>query len=622
MPGISEITVNMEYGVHAKKIPQTWDHLRRKVKDAKILLPQGAQDPIVNDDFGNVYGIFVAVTGNGYEYGEFYDYVDYIRRELLQVEGIKRIEFFGTQTESIDVCFSAEKLASMSINPLMIVQSMYDQGQVVNPGSIISGDERIRMNVGNKYGSIKEIEEIAIHVEGGTSIKLGDIAEVRRTLYEPKTTALTFNGERAISLAMSMESGVNVVEVGDRYEKKIAELTSTLPTGIEVNSIFSQPERVSYSIMGFVINLAESVLIVVLVLLIAMGLRSGLLIASGLIFTILGTFMVMSFLDIQLERISLAAIIVAMGMLVDNSIVVTDGILIDLKKGVSRKTAFTAIVKRTALPLLGATAIAILAFMPLGFTPGGVGEYLNSLFSVIAISLFLSWIFATVQTPYMATNFFKKSQANSNEIKKTNPYNTPFYNWFKRLIEWALGHKAAFLSTSVALLFLSMYSFQFVRFEFMPLLDYNQFVVEYKMQKGTDINVIEKDLNEISKELLTWDEIINVTTAAGGPPARYSLIRPMDSGGSNYGELIIDVEDYKTSVLIGAKILAYLHANYPQAEVRKREYGAVTSGYEIEVQFSGPDAFRNGLIISCLLALGTDFVLLFGKGTGCYLQNH
>ncbi len=589
MPGMSMITINIDSKIDSKDMPQIWDHLRRKVNAIRSQLPSGAQDPIINDDFGDVYGIFVAVTGEGYEYREFYDYVDFLRRELLDVEGVKRIEMFGTQTEAVDIVFSAEKLASMSINPLNIVQAVYDQGQVVNPGSIISGTDRVRLSVGNKYSSLKEIEDILVQVPGGGSFKLGDIAEIRSTFYEPKREALLYNGERAISLAVSVESGVNVINVGEAFDEKVKELKGKLPAGIEVNNVFSQPDRVSYAIQGFIINLVESVLIVVVVLLFAMGMRSGLLIASGLVFTILATLIVMYSFDIQLQRISLAAIIVAMGMLVDNSIVIADGILIDLKKGARRSVAFTSIVKRTAMPLLGATAIAILAFMPLALSPDGAGEYLSSLFSVLGISLFLSWIFAMVQTPYMASIFFRKKQAKAGNNESEDPYSTRFYKMFRSATEWTLERKYTILVASIVLLVGSFYSFRYVKFNFMPVLDYNQFVVEYKLPQGSDISAVEKDLQEISDELGTWDRVINVTAAAGRTPARYSLIRPMSTGGSNYGELIVDVKDFDASVTVGDSIVDYISENFPQAETRKRFYAPVFNEYEIEVQFSGPD---------------------------------
>jgi multidrug efflux pump subunit AcrB len=588
LPGYSEVTITIESGVPTKEMPQVWDHLRRKVNGVKSSLPQGVHEPIVNDDFGDVYGIFVAVTADGYEYNEFYDYVDFLRREFLEVEGIKRIELFGTQTEAIDISFSSEKLAGLNINPMMIVQAMNDEGNVVNSGSIISGTERVRLSVGQKFSTVDEVENVLVQVPGGNSFRLGDIATVTRSFYQPKTEGLKYNGERAISLAMSVESGVNVVEVGEKFDEKLKSLESKLPVGVEVHEVYSQPERVKYSINGFIINLVESVLIVIVILLIAMGMRSGLLIASGLVFTILATFIVMLVTGIELQRISLGAIIVAMGMLVDNSIVVADGILMDLKRGVDRKKAFTLSAKKTALPLLGATVIAILAFLPLAMSPDEAGEYMKSLFYVLAISLFLSWIFAMVQTPFMAASFYKNG-IKSKKKQSKDPYDTKFYKAFKGLIQYALTHKLLVSAISVVVLVISLYSFRFVKFEFMPLLDYSQFVVEYKLPRGADINKVEKDLTQISKEIVNWEEVDQVTAAVGRTPARYTLIRPVATHSNSYGELIVDTKDYETSVIAGEKIVDYIKRNYPHAETRKRIYGPIFTEYEIEVMFSGPD---------------------------------
>ncbi len=587
--GYSQITVEIEPVIASKRLPQIWDHLRRKINDVKSSLPSGASDPIVNDDFGDVYGIFVTVTGEGYKYKEFYNYVDLLRREFLEVEGVKRVEMFGDQTELIELVFSTEKFAELNINPFIIVQTLNDEGQVIDPGSVKSGIDRIDLRIGQKFSSIEDIANTIIQVPDGGSFRLGDIVEIKRSFYEPKSTGLTYDGERAISLALSMESGVNVITVGEKFDEKLAELKPLLPAGIEVHSVFSQPERVAYSIRGFIINLLESVVIVIVVLLFAMGIRSGLLIASGLLFTILATFIFMNGLGMELQRVSLAAIIVSMGMLVDNAIVIADGIIIDLKRGVKRERAFTSIVRKTALPLLGATVIAILAFLPLGLSPGAMGEYLGSLYRVLAISLLLSWVFAMIQTPYMASLFYKKRKPGSKKSANKDPFDNTFYHKFRDLIQWSLSHKILFIVTSLVILVASLASFKFVRFEFMPALDYNQFVIEYKLPKGSELTNVEKDLNEITSEIVKWDDIQGVTQSIGSTPARYTLLRPVSTGGSNYGELIIDVEDYETTLVVGEQIVKYIKEHYPQAETRKRVYGPVFTDYEIEAQFSGPD---------------------------------
>ena len=586
--GMSEITINFNDYVTTPQMPQIYDHLRRKINDAKSDLPAGASAPIVLDDYADVYGLFLAVSADGYSYSELNDYVEYIKREMLQVENIRRIEIFGQQTETVDIKFSTEKFAQLGLNPMLIVQSINDQASIVNPGNVVVGTERIRLSLGAKFKSIDDIKNLLVQVPGGGAFALSEIADVERSFYTPKRGDFKYNGKKAMSLAISMESKVNVIKVGEVFDQKIAELEENLPVGIEINKIFYQPERVQLSIRGFMVNLAESVLIVIVVLLFAMGLRSGLLIASGLVFTILGTFIVMLAMGIELQRVSLAAIIVAMGMLVDNAIVVADGILIDLKKGMDRKKAFVNTAQKTAIPLLGATVIAIMAFMPLGFSAGSAGEYLSSLFFVLAISLFLSWIFAMIQTPYMANWFYRKETSN-NKGGEEELFNNGLYRWFKKVLSNMLWHKSVFIAITSVLLLVSLWSFKFVRQEFMSTLDYPQYVIEYWLPQGSDIYQVEKDLDEVYEDVKDWEGVDNITISIGQTPARYTLLRPMNNLNSNYGELIVDTESFEMAQKTSSEIVKFLEDKYPQAFIRARTYSPIFSAYMIEAKFTGPD---------------------------------
>lgn len=588
LPGLSEITIDIQSHVNTADLPQIWDHLRRKVNDTKSNLPEEAGDPIVNDDFGDVYGIFVAVSSDGYTYEELEKYTEYLKKEYLGVKGIKRIELYGKKTETIDIVFSNEKFAKLGINPMYIVQSLNSQLKVSNPGDIVSGPERIKINPGQKISSISEIENLLVTVPGQGSFKLSEIAEIKRSYMKPIMNSLNFNGKQALGMAISMEKGINVVDIGKLFDGKTEELNKDLPAGIEINKIYFQPDRVSSAINNFVVNLVESIIIVIIVLLFAMGLRSGMLISSGLIFTILGTLGLMLAFGIELHRISLAAIIVAMGMLVDNSIVVADGILIDLKKGKDRRKSFIDTAKKTAMPLLGATAIAILAFLPLAMSPNGAGEYLTSLFSVLAISLGLSWVFAMIQIPFMARFFFWKD-VKQKASKESNPYDKPLYRKFEKIIRYLLHHKTIMIATTAVVVVLSFYCFRFVKVLFMPNLDYNQFMVEYYLPKGSDIDQVSEDLENIQNELLSWDEIKDVVVSVGSTPARYTLVRPMNNLNANYGELIINVEDYDAAQAATTKVDKYIAEHYPQANSRARMYNPMFSDYEIEAMFTGPD---------------------------------
>ncbi len=590
MPGMSQITVYIKGQIHTKELPQIWDHLRRKVNDAKPSLPQGAGNPIVNDDFGDVYGIFMAVTSDGYSYQELEGHTDYLRSQLLLVDGVKRIEVIGKQVETVNITFSSDRFAQLGVNPLSIVRALNDQGSVVNAGSVVAGPERIRLNIGKKFQSINEIKDLNIPANDSKSFRLGDITEITRGYLSPKRSGMKYNSLNALGLAVAMESGDNIIELGQRIDSNLDRLAQNLPVGIEVHKVYNQPTKVKSAINDFTINLVESVVIVVVILLFAMGLKAGLLIASSLVFTILGTFIVMDFMGMTLDKISLGAIVLAMGMLVDNAIVIVDGILSDLGKSKTRSTAFVASVKQNALPLIGATLVAILAFMPLAFNTTAAGEFLKPLFYVLAISLIISWILAITQVPFMAALFYKNAKIKNKSAEKLkDPYSGPVYKLFSNVIRYALWHKSFFTIGTVAVLILSFSAFGLINKDFFPGSNYNQFMMEYRLPMGSDINQVENDLHEIEKELLKWDEVKKVVSVLGSSPVRYTLSRPMSSFNPSYGELIIDTEDYKAADELIRKIEANIPEKYPQAEIRCRKYSSVGGEYKIQAVFSGPD---------------------------------
>ncbi|KAF5052184.1 Cobalt-zinc-cadmium resistance protein CzcA [anaerobic digester metagenome] len=444
----------------------------------------------------------------------------------------------------------------------------------------------MRVGVGQKIASIKEIENLLIQVPGGGNFRLGDIATVKRSYLQPENEALYYNDKPGLTLGLSNESGINVVKLGERLDEKLAELQKELPAGIEINQVYYQPDRVDDAVRNFMLNLAMSVGIVIVVLMFAMGLRSGLLISSGLVFTIMGTLIVMLAIGLPLHRVSLAAIILAMGMLVDNAIVVADGILVDLKSGIERNKAFINTAKKTALPLLGATAVAILAFLPLGMSPNAAGEFLSSLFTVLIISLSLSWIFAMIQTPFNAKYFYRKERPKGEHAEA---YDNKFYRSFGSVLKWGIRHKFIFTAVSFAVLIFAFWSFRFVKVDFMPKIDYDQFYIEYYLPQGSDIKAVEKDALQIQKEILKMDGVNSVMASVGRPAARYLLMRHMPTGGSNYADFIIETKTTDRVAEIIPEIQKYLNNNYPDAFFRVLEYVAAFYDADIEAQFTGPD---------------------------------
>ena len=587
LPGMSQITVNIKSNVDTDELPQLWDHLRRKIYDAQGNLPQGASAPMINDDFGDVSGIFLAITNDGHDALEFERTVNNIKQRLLAVKGIKRIEMFGAPQQVVNITFNNAYFATLGINPSAIFQFFNDQGTIDNSGSFKTGDERMRISIGNKFQSLEEIRDFEVKLPDGNRYRLGDIADITRDDQEPYLTKLKYNDQNAISLAVSMNKGGNVVKLGEAVESQLSLIQNDLPVGIEIHPVFYQHKKVSESINNFLINLIESVVIVIVVLLLAMGFRAGLLIASGLVFTILATFIVMNMAGVEIHRVSLAAIIIAMGMLVDNAIVVADGILVDLGKGMPRAKAFFNTAIKSGVPLLGATLVAILAFMPLAFNHTGAGEFLRSLFFVLAISLFVSWILAMIQTPYMA-QFFYREKKNGND-ESTPQQHGKFYQIIERIIHYALWHKSMVTIAVIVITILSFAAFGFAKKDFFPGSTSDQFLLEYRLPEGKDITEVEKDLNAIYQQMSTWDEVDYVVTSLGTTPARYTLMRPMAQLSQSYGELIVALKDKAYDFEIRERLQNYVRDHYPQAEARVRTYQAMGGDYKLEVKFSGPD---------------------------------
>ncbi len=586
LPNYSEIEVELKKQVLQKDLEQKWDMLRRKVTAAAASLPSGASSPIVKDDFGDVYGMFYAITSDGYSYEDLEDYTDFIKRELLTVNKVRRIDLYGKQAPVVNIELSKEKLANLGVHPLEVMMTLRGQNEVVYPGNLKSASHRIRLTVGDSFRSIKDIEELILQGHESDQVKLKDIATIEKGYRKPYSNKMKYNGQPSIGLAMAMESGGNILELSERVEKKLEELKTRIPAGIEIHKVFYQPEKVDIAISDFMVNLIESVAIVVLILMFAMGFRSSLIIGSGLVFTILGTFVVMLLIGGSLQRVSLASLIIAMGMLVDNAIVIMDGILIDFKRGLPKKDALYNTPRKTALPLLIATLIAVTAFLPIYLSPGSAAEYAGDLFIVLGISLLLSWVLALTQTPVFTDNYIKTD----NNKDAEDPFAGKFYNFFRNILHLCIKRKFLTLGITALILFLAMSGGKYMKQSFFPDLTYNQAYLEYRMPAGTAIEKVEKDLDEIGSYILKkYEEITNITTSIGGTPARYNLVRSLASPSTHYGELILDFREPEDIDKIIVPLQAELSENYPQAYVRIKKYNLMFKKFPIEIMFSGPD---------------------------------
>lgn len=585
--GMATITVEFQMTVLQKDLEQHFDLLRRKVNDSRSKLPQDCYDPIVIDDMMDVYGIFYAFTGEGYSYPELYKYAKLIRRELLGVKGVKRILITGNRDEVIQITLSKEKIARNGIIPTQIMMSLQNAGKTVNAGSYQNESDRLPLHVSSAVTDEKDIRNLLIRTPQGKTIRLGDIAQIERTYSEPQRNGFFVDGKPALAICLTMEENAIVPDVGKAVEKRLTEIMPQIPVGMEMEKIFFQPDKVDEAISSFMVNLVESVLIVILILIFTMGFRSGLIIGFGLILTIAVSFPILLMCGTTLQRISLGAFIVAMGMLVDNAIVIMDGILIDKARGLGPKTYLYRIGQHTAMPLLGATLIAVSTFLAVYLSPDSAGEYAGDLFLVLCVSLLASWILALTQVPVCA-----KSWLPTREKKTQQPqiYHSPIHRFIRRTISLLVEYKKTTLATAFILLALCIFGMTKVKNLFFPDFDYKQFIVEYFLPSQTDPDRIRKDLLEMSALLKKNPAIERVAASMGSAPAHYCLVRPMTSGGDCYGELMVDCKDYETVVAQKPAVRKLLRERYPDAYIRIRKYNfSIASSHTVEVEFSGPD---------------------------------
>lgn len=586
--GSAMFTVEFQMTVLNRDIEQHFDLLRRKVNDVASRLPQGCYDPIVIDDMMDVYGIFYALTADGYDYPEMYDYAKYIRRELLDVKGVKRINIVGNRDEVINIILSKEQIARNGIVPTQIISALQSAGKMVNAGKYHSGDERIALYVDSSVENEEDIRNLLIQTMDGKRIRIGDIARVERAYSEPQRNGFFVGGRPALAICVAMESSAIVPDVGKAVDAKLAQAMQQMPAGFQTEKIFFQPDKVNDAISSFMWNLLESVAIVILVLIFTMGFRSGLIIGFGLVLTVAVSFPILLMCGTTLQRISLGAFIVAMGMLVDNAVVIMDGILVDKQRGLPPKVYLYRIGRNTAMPLLGATIIAASTFLSVYLSPDTAGEYAGDLFLVLCVSLLASWVLALVQVPMCAKSWLpsrKKSNGTSGAVM-----NSPIHRFVRRTIAFLIGYKRTTILVAFGVLALSIFGMTRVKNLFFPDFDYKQFVVECFFPAATDANTVRDRLLEMEDSLSDNPALERIAISQGSAPAHYCLVRPMTSGGDCYGELIIDCKDYKTVLKQIPIVRKQLREAFPEAYIRIRKYNfSIATSHTVEVEFSGPD---------------------------------
>ena len=466
--GMSKINIELDPATPPGEMPQMWDELRRKVLNIQPQLPQGASGVTVSDDFGDVFGIYFGLTASeGFSYHDLREWGQRIKTELVTVDGVQKVALYGEQTEVVNMFISMSKLANSGLDLNGVMQTIKSQNSLINTGEKRAGYLELKILAEGTYKTLDDIRNQLVVTDNGRQIRLGDITVIEKGYMDPPGSLMRVNGKRAIGIGVATAPEKDVVKTGESVREKLQQLLPLMPVGIDLVTLYPEDQIAREANNGFLLNLAESLAIVIFIILLVMGARAGMLIGSSLLFSIGGTLLIMQFMGVGLNRTSLAAFIIAMGMLVDNAIVVTDNAQIAIRRGIGRREA---LIRGATIPqwgLLGATLIAVFSFLPLYLAPSAVAEIVKPLFVVLAVSLGLSWILALTQTPLFGS-FILKKQADTGG---KDPYDTRFYNGFARVLRKLIRFKIVTVIVVVCLFVVSMIIMGLMPQNFFPNMD-------------------------------------------------------------------------------------------------------------------------------------------------------
>ncbi|HBH26028.1 MAG TPA: AcrB/AcrD/AcrF family protein [Rhodospirillaceae bacterium] len=600
MPHLSIVKVEIKSQYWSAALPQIWDTLRRKIREMEGDLPQGAGRPAVGDDFGDVYGFVLAVTGDGFTYKELEGQVKNIKRRLSLVEGVGRVEYWGKRPRAVYVEVSEARLAGTGITVEDIAATLGRQNATVRAGSVYADGLMARIEVTGALVTPADVGDLIVRGaapgQGDKArpagekaqdalIRIRDIAEVREDFVEPAPQIMFYDGQPAIGLAVANVRGANIITLGENLDAALSAMEADLPVGLEVHRVAWQAGEVSVAINSFVVSLIQALVIVLVVLALAMGWRMGTVIGTALLLTIAGTMVVMDMMSIDLQRMSLGALIIAMGMMVDNAIVVADGFAVRLARGMGRREAAIEAATQPSIPLLGATIIAVLAFYPIGGSPDSTGEYCLSLFQVVGISLLLSWIVSITVTPLQCVAMLPQP---TQEAK--DPYGGTFFRAYRALLEWTLRRRALTLASMVGLLVLSGVGFGAVPQMFFPDSSRAQFMVDMYPPTGTRVTESARLLEKARTKIQAMDGVVSVASFVGSGPPRFYLPVEPEMVSPAYGQMIVTVADFRKIDAMRDEIQPWLDAHFPEVVVfRMRKY-AVGPGntWSFELRVTAP----------------------------------
>jgi multidrug efflux pump subunit AcrB len=599
--GFSLVIVNVKPEYWSDQLPQVWDEVRRKVRDIEGALPPGAGRPDIGDDYGDVFGLLLAVTGDGYSYAELEKYAKDIRKELNLVEGVARVDLWGVQEKVIYLDASAIQLSELGLTDESIESTLRQQNMVVDAGKVDVQNRRYRIAPTGEFRSPEDIADLTIRpslldsrqnrtgapdkLHPSELIRIRDIGTIRRGYLDPPHWLMRYNGQPALGISITNVAGANIVTMGRAVDARLKELEAELPVGLEVHRVHWMSDVVAESVNGFFVNLIEAVVIVLAVLTLAMGWRMGVIIGTGLVITIFMTFIFMAIFGIDLQRMSLGALVIALGMMVDNSIVVADGIAVRIQKGMERKRAAIEAASQPAAPLFGATVVAVMAFYPIFASVESAGEYCRTLFSVVAVSLLSSWLVSMMVTPPQCMDMLPAPE----DTGGADPYGGRFYQRYRNCLEWAIRARWLTLGSMTGLLVVAIVGFGNIRQLFFPDSSMPKFMIDYWAPEGARNQEVSSQLKRLEAKLLKDDRVESVSAFIGQGPPRFYLPVDPEKPYESYGQLIVNVDDFRSISGLMSELDPWAEGTFPDALVVMRKYGVGPSNtWKFEVRFSGP----------------------------------
>lgn len=566
-PGQSIIYVSLKDSVTEDKIRPTWLEVRNMVNDIKDTLPQGVAGPYYNDRFDDVFGCIYALTGDGYGYEDLRVKAEKIRRTLLNVASVKKVELVGVQPEKVYIEIESSKLAQLGIDPAVIASTVQTQNAMTPSGMIETSSDSVYLRITGMFENLESLRNLPIRA-GGKTFRLGDIAKIERSYVDPPEPKFFYNGQPAVGLAISMEKGGNILTLGENLDETIAQIKKDLPLGLELNAVANQPTVVKESINEFIKSLAEAVAIVLIVCFISLGVRSGIVVAFCIPLVITGVFVCMKILGIDLHKISLGALIIALGLLVDDAIIAIEMMIVKLELGWSRFDAACFAYTATAFPRLTGALVTCAGFIPVGFSKGSASEFVGSIFSVVTISLLISWVVAGTATPLLGYSLVRIAPASN--VHDFDIYDKKFYRWFKGILTWCLTHRKQVLIATAACFIGSVFLLGLVKQQFFPASTRPELIVDLRLPEGASLQATEQEARKLAEHLADDPNIVNFTYYVGQGAPRFVLTADPTLPNNSFAEFIILARDANTRNLLESKVKELSAIELPNVRVNTK----------------------------------------------------